>query len=133
MSATTSLLELSAQDIASIHRMIEPWNRACTTRDWHALLAMCTPDVIFLPPQSKPMQGTAINGWLNTFPTIKAMWWDIKQLEGRGDLACLRGAVRQTLVIDGQDVLFDGKYFDTMRKEADGVWRFATIMWNSNA
>lgn len=133
MSATTSLLELSAQDIASIHRMIEPWNRACVMRDWDALLSMCTADVIFLPPQSRPMQGMAIHGWLNTYPTIKAMWWDIKEIEGCGDLACLRGALRQTLVADGQDVLFDGKYANTMRKEADGNWRFATLIWNSNA
>ena len=133
MSATSTLLELSAQDIASIHRMIEPWNKACIKRDWDALLSMCTDDVIFLPPQDKPIQGVTIRGWLNRFPTIKSMWWDIKYLEGRGDLAFVRGAVRQTLVIDGQDILFDGKYSDTMRKDADGVWRFASIMWNSNA
>lgn len=34
--------------------------------------------------------------------------------------------------IEGKEEPFDGKYCDLMRREADGAWRLAVIMWSPN-
>jgi ketosteroid isomerase-like protein len=132
MTVATLQSDLTAHDIAQIHSIVEPWTRACLTRDWDALLSFCTEDITFLPPGGPPISGAEVRPWLDSFPPIKAMSWDIKHIEARSGLGTLRGSVRQTIQIDGQDVPFDGKYCDIIRKEADGKWRFAVVIWNSN-
>jgi ketosteroid isomerase-like protein len=123
---------LTPTDVAAIRAMIEPWTNACVGRDWDRLLALCTEDVTFLPPNEATVQGPGVHRWLENFPTIKAMAIEIDHIEGAAQLACLRGAVKMTLDISGQEVLFNGKYTDLFRKQPDGTWRFALVIWNSN-
>lgn len=132
MSSADTGTGLSREDVAAIRANIQPWTRACLERDWDTLLAMCTDDIVFLPPNEPAAQGDSVRPWLDNFPTIKAMEWDIDHVQGKADLACLRGWVRMTLVVSGQEVCFNGKYTDVCRKQADGAWHFALIIWNSN-
>ncbi len=124
---------LAPEDILAIYAMIEPWNDAVRQQDWDTALGMCTDDMVFLPPDGSPIQGDAVRPYLEAFPTIKSMWWDIEDIHGEYGLAGVWGSVKETVVIDGADVLIDGKYCDVLRKGADGKWRFAVIIWNSNA
>jgi ketosteroid isomerase-like protein len=123
---------LTVADVAAIRSIREPWTKACLQRDWDFLLTLCTSDVTFLPPNESAAQGTSVRPWLDTFPTIKTMDWDIDHVEGSSDLAWLRGWVRMSLEHSGQEIKFNGKYTDVCRKEADGVWRMALVIWNSN-
>ena len=50
MSQKTSEQALSDTDVAAIRATIEPWTKACLERDWDTVLAMCTDDIVFLPP-----------------------------------------------------------------------------------
>ena len=126
---TTSSTDAAA---AAVSKMIGPWTRACLDRDWDALLGMCTSDIVFMPPGEAPVSGAAARAWLEAFPPIKRMSWEVTSLEAAEDQAFLRGPVRQTLEIEGVDEVFDGKFCDLMRREEDGAWRFAVIMWSSN-
>jgi len=117
----------------AIEQMVEPWNRACLARDWDALLGMCTEDVVFMPSGAPPVSGKELRPWLEEFPEITRMSWSIAAIEEAGDLAFIRGPVRQTLVQDGETIEFDGKYCDLARRGSDGRWRFAVIMWSPNA
>jgi ketosteroid isomerase-like protein len=101
-------------------------------RDWDTLLSFCTDDIAFSPPNEPLVQGPAARPWLERFPTISTMGWDIDHIEEAGDLAWLRGGVRMTLDVSGQTVDFDGKYTDVARRGADGAWRIAHVMWSSN-
>lgn len=130
MSTTSTATE--AKIAAEISQMIEPWNRACLERDWDALLGMCTDDVVFMPHGEPQVEGDAVRPWLDAFPEIKAMTWSIEHLEAAGDLAVLRGPVKQTLVIDGEAQQVDAKFCDLARREGDGRWRIATVIWNAN-
>ena len=128
MAETEKQTELSA----AVRRLIEPWNQACMGRDWDALLSMCTEDIVFMPPGSPAVSGAAIRPWLDSFPNVTAMSWDVEDLDSNGDLAFARGPVRQTFEIDGDVVELDGKYCDVLRRSSDGNWRFALIIWNPN-
>jgi len=123
---------LMADDVAAIRGTIEPWTNACVRRDWDRLLSMCTDDVVFLPPNEPAVEGGGVRAWLDNFPTIIAMSLDMERVEGAGQLACVRGWVKMTLEISGQQLAFDGKYIDVLRKQPDGMWRFAQVMWNAN-
>lgn len=116
----------------AIEDLIQPWIRACVDRDWDALLAMCTEDIVFMPPGDSLVTGAGVRPWLESFPVVKDMSWRIDRMEDMGDVALLRGPVRQILEIDGRDEEFDGKYFDVMRRTPDGTWRFDLIIWNRN-
>lgn len=66
--------------------------------------------MVFMPQDGLPVQGDAIRPWVEAFPTVRSLWWNIEDVHGQGDLACIRGSVKETLDIDGTDVLVDGKY-----------------------
>jgi ketosteroid isomerase-like protein len=93
---------------------------------------MCTDDIVFLPPNEPAVEGGGVRPWLDNFPTIKAMSIEMEHIEGAGQVACVRGSVKMTLDISGQQVAFDGKYIDVFRKQPDGKWCFAQVMWNAN-
>ena len=116
----------------AVQDIIEPWNRACLDRDWDALLSMCNDDIVFMPPGAASVSGEAVRPWLDAFPVIRSMEWSVDDLQESGDVAYLRGPVRQSLEVDGQPEEFDGKYCDVMVKGADGQWRFSLVIFNSN-
>jgi len=118
--------------MAAIKDIIGPWTQACLDRDWDTLLSMCTKDIVFMPQGMPPVSGDALRPWLDTFPTITAMTWDVDSLEASDDIAFLHGPVRQTLQMKEGVHESDGKFCDLMRREADGKWRFAVIMWSEN-
>jgi len=117
---------------SAIREMVEPWNRAVIDRDWDALLSMCNDDMIFMPPGDRPVSGDAIRPWLDGFPTVTSMFWDIDDVLESGPLATVRGSVRQTFAMEGEEVRVDGKYCDVLRRGGDGEWRFSLIIWNTN-
>jgi len=88
--------------------------------------------MIFLPPNEPAVQGSDVRSWLDRLPTIRAMASDLDHIEGAFGLAYLRGWVKLTLDVSGQEVLFNGKFTDVCRKQVDGTWRFALSIWNSN-
>lgn len=121
-----------AETRAAVQALIQPWSQAAVDRDWDKLLSMCTEDIVFMPHGSPPISGDAVRPWLESFPTITAMSWDVASLEEADDIAFLRGPVQQTLETEDGVHQVDGKYCDLMRRGADGQWRFAVIIWNEN-
>ena len=123
----------SASAASALQELIGPWNQACLERDWDALLSMCTDDIVFMSPGEAPVTGDAVRPWLDSSPIMKSMWWEVSDTEESGDLAVARGPVKETLEIEGEEVLFDGKYCDVLRRGADGTWRLSMVMWSPNA
>jgi len=121
-----------AEALAAAKDIIAPWTQACLDRDWDKLLSMCTKDIVFMPQGMPPVSGDEVRPWLESFPTITAMSWDVERLEASDDIAFLNGPLRQTLEMEEGTHQSDGKFCDLMRREADGQWRFAVIMWSEN-
>ena len=125
MSATLSEAELEV-----FQSLSGPWNGACISRDWDALLELCTDDIVFMPPGESSVSGEGLRPWLDAFPSIKSIEWEIESADMSGDLAVIRGPISQVLEKDGATIDFSGKYCDVLRKGDDGKWRFACVIWN---
>ena len=56
-----------------IAALVAPWVQACLDRDWDALLALCTDDVVFAPPGEPSVSGEeSLKTWLDDFPVMTA-------------------------------------------------------------
>ena len=117
---------------AAIRATIAPWRKACLDRNWDALLAMCTSDAVFAPPGEPQVSGTELKAWLEAFPIMKAFDFTFEQVDVSGDLGTATGNGTWTLEIDGQEVSASFKFADVFRKDSDGTWRYAHVIWNTD-
>lgn len=124
---------ISPVDTAAIRSTIEPWTRSAVDRDWDSFLALCTADVVFLQPDGPMIDSTAARSWLESYPIIQRFDFDFDNIEGQGDLAYGRGWYRMTVEIDGSPAQVDGKFVDIFRRDPNGEWKYAVVIWNSNA
>ena len=120
-------------DVNSIKSTAQPWADACLARNWDALLALCTDDVVFLPPDEPQVQGEHLRPWLEHYPEIRSFEVEFEQVEGQDQIATARGRFTMTLLPPGQadPVTTKGKFVDIFRKDLEGTWRYATVIWNS--
>jgi len=119
-------------DVAAIRATIGPWTKACLDRNWDALLQMCTDDVVFAPPGEPKVSGTRVRQWLEAFPVIKVFEATFDKVDVSGDLATAVGAGRWTFAIDGRDHSATFKFADVYRKDRDGKWQYAHVIWNTD-
>lgn len=118
---------------AAIRATISAWRKACLDRNWNALLAMCTSDVVFAPPGEPQVSGSGIRPWLEAFPVMKAFDFKFDRVDVSGDLATATGSGTWTLDVNGQDVSASFKFADVFRRDSDGSWRYAHVIWNSDS
>ena len=63
-----------------IDALVAPWVQACLDRDWDALLALCTDDVVFAPPGEPSISGEeSLKTWLDAFPVMTAFEFSFDQ------------------------------------------------------
>ena len=124
--------EAEMDSTAAIRAFIPPWTQACLDRDWDALLAMCTDDVVFSPPGEPQVATDGARAWLEAFPVIKEFNWDFDDIEISGDLAVGVGRGKMIVEAEGQEATLDIKFVDVLRRGDDDSWRFAHIIWNTN-
>ena len=116
----------------TIRSFVAPWSQACVDRDWDALLAMCTDDVVFSPPGEPKVSGSGVRTFLEAFPVIKAFNWGFDDIDVSGDLAVGVGWGKMIVEAEGQDASMNFKFADVFRRGDDGSWRFAHVIWNEN-
>ena len=109
-----------------------PLCKAGIDRNWDALLAMCSPDVVFAPPNEPSVSGNKLRAWLEAFPVMKDFRFDFDKIEVSGDLATGVGGGTWTLDVNGQDVSATFKFADVFKRGSQG-WRYAHVIWNSDA
>jgi ketosteroid isomerase-like protein len=133
MDTTGTGAQLQPDDAAQIRATIGPWSNACIDRDWDALLAMCTADMVFSPPSEPKVTGDAVRAWLEGYPIMKTLVFDFDRLEISGDLAVANGSGRMVIEVDGQEDSMIFEFTDTLRKNRDGTWLYSSVTFNSNA
>jgi uncharacterized protein (TIGR02246 family) len=125
--------ELSAEDLDAIESVTAAWSEAFDARDWDGLAATYTEDALLLPPNSPAVEGReAIKAFFAGFPTVDSLDLEIVEIDGRGDLAYVRGVYRMTIPSEGEAIVDTGKYIEIRRRDADGAWRLHLDIFNSD-
>lgn len=145
--ATIGLLDMACQtaspapaalpdaDQAAIRQSVTPFVKAVSDRDFAAFAAWYAEDAILLPPEGPLVQGrAAIQAWAAAFPPFTDFTLQQVEVDGRADLAYVRGTYAMTIAVPGAPapVQDRGKYIEIWRKQADGTWKIARDMFNSD-
>ncbi len=125
---------LSDADIAAIEEVDESWAAAANGDDWGGLAALYTEDAILMPPNGPVVQGrAAIEAFFVAFPPTSGWTLNPVEIDGRGDLAFVRGTFSTMIEMEGMPAVQEtGKYIEIRRKQADGSWLLAVDIFNSN-
>jgi len=125
---------LSEADRTAIRKADETDMMMMIAKDWKGDLALYTEDAIQLPPNQAALQGkAAIQAWYEAFPPFSNFQEQSLEIEGQADLAYERGTYSMTVTPPGAAPIEDrGKYLTIYRKQADGSWKIARVMFNSD-
>ncbi len=126
---------LSDDDVSALRRTLDAFAKHLVARDFDALAAMYATDAVVMPPNHPAVQGRdAIKQFLGGFPRVSQMEVGVAEIEGRGDLAYVRGTYTMRLHPDGapEPVEDAGKYLEIRRKQSDGSWLYVADMFNSD-
>ena len=132
---TVSLAPLSATDIAAIETTQLQFAAAFLRRDFDALAALYTDDAVVMPPNEPAVHGrTALKAWMAAFPVVTDFTLSTGRIEGRADLAYVRGTYTMTLRPEGAQtpVMVRGKYLEIRRRQSNGDWLLEADMFNSD-
>ena len=126
---------LSDADVAAIQSVVDRLIEADLAGDWDAVAALFADDCVFMMPNQPALEGKA--AWRamvdEVKPTIHAVTVDVDEIEGRGDLAYIRGTYAETLSFGENEPLdLEGKYVWVLEKQADGSWLVTVGISNSN-
>ena len=126
---------LSAEQIDAIQGVSDEFRRHLLARNFTALADLYAEDAVLMPPHQQAVQGrTAIREWLAAFPLVESFASDARAIEGRADLAYVRGTYTMRFRAPGGagSIEDKGKYLEIRKKEMDGAWRIAVDIFNSD-
>jgi uncharacterized protein (TIGR02246 family) len=126
---------LSDADRSAITAVVANFDKAVLAADWPAVLSAYTEDAILLPPNAPALQGrAALQKFFEGFPKFTDFKQRVVEIDGRGDLAFPRGTYETTVNPAGTKApLKDmGKVLAVWRKQPDGKWLAARVIWNSD-
>jgi uncharacterized protein (TIGR02246 family) len=121
----------------ALTRAHEDYLAAINANDAEALLALLTDDAVYRPPHEPAVAGkAAIRSWLEGYFRAYRTRWEKATLElvAAADWAMERAAERVTDVpLGGGAAVEDvGKGLIIYRRQADGTWKVARDVWNSD-
>jgi uncharacterized protein (TIGR02246 family) len=126
---------LSEEDVAAIKASPEAFAKTVLAGDWAAYAALFTEDAVFMPPNVPVVEGrVAIQAFLEPFSSFTQAELTIVQIDGRGNLAFVRGQYSETFMVEGtpEPIHDTGKYVEIWRKQPDGKWLIAVQIFNSD-
>ena len=133
--AVTQVAGLADEDVAAIRASTEAYLQAWRSGDWAALTGLHTEDAIVMPPNESAIQGRdAIQAWNEPDPPPIEANLTIVEIDGRGDLAYVRGTYTLTYEPIGEPgpIQDTGKYIEIRRKQQDGSWLISIDIFNSD-
>ena len=92
--------------------------------------ALYAENATLMPPNHAPVKGrAAIRTFIKEFPRLQRFTASPIEIEGRGDLAYVRGSYQMTFETGATDF---GKFLEIRRHQADGRWLVTLDMFNSD-
>ncbi len=132
MDTTGTGAQQQPDDAAQIRATIAPWIQASLDRDWDALLAMFTEDIVISPPGEPKVAGDAVRAWFKNSPVTKAFTFDFDRIEVGGDLAVVNGSGSNIVEVEGQEISQNFDFTDVLRKDQSGTWLYSSVIFNMN-
>jgi ketosteroid isomerase-like protein len=129
----------AAEDARAIHALAAKYGAAVNAGDLDALFSTLTDDIVFMPQDGAAVAGAAASrAWLKREyldPFDTQLSFAFVELEVAGDLAFGRGPFEMTLQprAGGNPIVLRGKFIDVFRRQADRSWKFARVMFSSDA
>lgn len=127
---------LSEEDVAAIEAVVQSYAEAQLANDWAAAAEHFTEDAVAMAPNAPLIEGrAAIQAALEGQPgTVTEYSNTPVEIEGRGDLAYVRGIGSVASAVEGmaEPVRDTYNYLAIMRKQPDGAWRMTQVCWNSD-
>jgi uncharacterized protein (TIGR02246 family) len=126
---------LTKEDVTANERLGQQFSQCVLAKDWDGLARLYTEDAALMPPNQPAVEGRAnIRAWMAAFPPISEFALVTEEIDGRGDLAFVRGSFKMAFTPPGASapVRDSGKFLEIHRKHADGSWRIAVDTFNSN-
>jgi len=104
------------------------------SQDWDEYVAVYyAPDATVLPPNAEAVHGrAAISAFLAAFPPITTFTAEMVTVEGNGDLAYVHGRYHLDMSTPDGPQADDGKYIEVWKRQADGSWKIAYDIFNSD-
>ena len=134
-------------DIDAINALYTDWREAVEGGSIPGYLACLDPDIRMMAPGAPDVHGIG-NYEVFLGPVFDGASYKIEQrgdinIEVIGDMAIARYdyVIRVNLFGQSDDITSDGaltsavndmRYFDTLRRQADGSWKCYTHIWNDN-
>jgi ketosteroid isomerase-like protein len=133
---------VSAADTKAIEQALRDldaqWSAAAGANDVEKTVSFYSQDAIVMPPNAPAdtTKETIRKGWqdLLATPGLVISWKTTKvEVAKSGDLACVSGTYEVTMNDpSGKPINDRGKYVEVWEKQADGKWKCATDIWNSD-
>ena len=125
---------LSADDSLAIRALHAAWLQAELRGDSSALLQLCTPAPVWLPPDEAPLCGrTAILRWLEDQPQTTVRRIEIADLQifGVGSVACKLASFRTMIESPEHDraAVVTGTHAWLLQRDPAGAWRIGVVTW----
>ncbi|HXM38124.1 MAG TPA: nuclear transport factor 2 family protein [Gemmatimonadales bacterium] len=105
-----------------------------TNRD-SATAALYTENAVLMPPNRGAVEGrAAIRAFFEAFPALPDFTATPIDIDGRGDLAYVRGTYAFTMPgASGRPAMSDhGKFVEVRRRQPDGKWLVSVDIFNSD-
>lgn len=107
------------------------WNEALNTQDLETLTMVYANNARIMPPNGKTVRGA--EGVRATFGAMMDAGLTgetiIEEITMQGNIAYKIGSYK---VMNGDDVVDNGKFIETWLKGEDGKWRISNDIWNSD-
>ena len=134
-TASAQSAKLGDKDLVAIRSASEAFSKGILTADFVAVSKLYTETANLMPPNQGGVEGrAAILAWMKAFPPVKEFKLAPVEIDGRGDLAYVRGTFSMSFVPPGAPgpIIDVGKYMEIRRRQADGSWLIVADIFNSD-
>lgn len=126
---------LTDEEKAAIRAVTDSFLVYARARRDSATASLYTENATLMPPHQGVVEGrAAIRAFFEGFPPMAEFTATAVEIDGRGDLAYVRGTYALTIAAaSGKPATPDhGKYLEIRRRQADGKWLIAVDIFNSD-
>ena len=125
---------ISSKDRDNINDITKRFVKLMLAGDTSSLAKLYTADGVLMPPNHPTVRGrSAVAEFLATFPKLTRFSAKNDEIDGREDLAYVRGSFEMTMQLEsGESVDDRGTYLEIRKRQADGAWLIALDTFSSD-